>query len=148
MSYQLIVENVGTFTYDSEQESKQDFNNWKQAIINGNTSRADSLTLIDLKRDFVEDEFTKDDILLATGWNWYEYTIADIFLSALINGDDSGLEPEDIEALDSFIESLPNEAKQGHWDVIEDSENFCECDISGLYNNCVSVRLMFKQEGK
>lgn len=47
-----------------------------------------------------------------------EYTIPSYFLSYIFNGDDSGIDPEDVDAWTEFEngERLP----RGHWATVED----------------------------
>ena len=69
----------------------------------------------------------------------YTYTIGDHFLSALINGDISGLEGHEIGDLERFLDS--DIFLKGHW-AIPNSDweaSFDRCDISGLMSNCVLV---------
>ena len=47
----------------------------------------------------------------------YNYRIPVDFISAIVNGDDSGLEDDDITSLDSFLEDIP---KNGTFDWPED----------------------------
>ena len=79
-----------------------------------------------------------------------EYTelkIPDYALSYLVNADSSGLETEDIESIDSFMEQFYTEAKENHGHVIfsidEITDNdgdileyqepyFCSCPRFGL----------------
>lgn len=83
----------------------------------------------------------------------YEYKIADHYLSALINGDESGLEDDDAEQLNNWIETAENDAKQSgvlhwHWADMEDTgEDYGRCAVSGLFAMCCTVRLMFTCEG-
>ena len=86
--------------------------------------------------------------LINAGWDWYDYTIAGHYLPALINGDESGLEERESRMLQTFIDSLPEQAKAGHWsyDNDENGEDLTICDVCGLYAGCYNVRLMFKKK--
>jgi len=80
--------------------------------------------------------------------NIYSYTLADHWLSALINGDYSGLEDDEVLALDAFLEYLPKHyhyktPTHGVWDVISDEGYFARDDISGLHANCFECTLTF-----
>ena len=67
----------------------------------------------------------------------YTYDFPSYALSALINGDDSGLEPEDIANLESFLEL---EHYVNVWDVAPDSESyFCSNPEFGLACDCTEV---------
>lgn len=147
MEYAVIVGNVGTFHYSTIEEAKKEYQEWEQAIKTGKTARANSLQLFDLVEDEVIEEITSDEILILSGWDWYEYTIAGHYLPALVNGDDSGLEPSELEMLQTFIDNLPEQAKAGHWayDNEDEGNDFTICDVCGLYAGCYNVRLMFKK---
>lgn len=64
---------------------------------------------------------------------WILFTIGDHFLSALHYGDYSGLEDDEIAALESFV--------QLNGDEIGDScdAGFDECEITGTRGNCAHV---------
>ena len=145
--YAVIVGNVGTFHYTTLEEAEKEYQEWEQAIKTGKTSRAHSLQLFDLVEDEVIEKITNDEILILSGWDWYEYTIAGHYLPALINGDDSGLEVRECKMLQTFINNLPEQAKAGHWayDNDDNGEDFTTCDVCGLYAGCYNVRLMFKK---
>jgi hypothetical protein len=63
-------------------------------------------------------------------------------VAPLINGDVSGLDADDEYKLERFIEDYPNcvftpdENEDG---VIE--ENICVCDVTGLMNQCVTIKV-------
>lgn len=63
-------------------------------------------------------------------------------VGALINGDVSGLDADDEYKLERFIEDYPDcvftpdENEDG---VIE--ENICVCDVTGLMNQCVTIKV-------
>lgn len=63
-------------------------------------------------------------------------------VAPLINGDVSGLDPDDEFKLERFIEDYPDcvftpdENEDG---VIE--ENICVCDVTGLMNQCVTIKV-------
>ena len=74
-----------------------------------------------------------------------EYTISKHYLSALINGDYTGLELGDNVEFDSWLESVSDHA--AHWDY--DSETlantwFTRCEVSGLYSDCATARQIYK----
>ena len=64
---------------------------------------------------------------------WALFTVGNHFMSALYYGDYSGLEEEEIEALESFV--------QLNGDEIGDScdAGFDECEITGMRGNCAYV---------
>jgi hypothetical protein len=63
-------------------------------------------------------------------------------VSALINGDVSGIESDDEHQLEEFIAQYPNcvftpdENEEG---IIE--ESFARCEVTGTYNNCVTIKV-------
>ena len=63
-------------------------------------------------------------------------------VSALINGDVSGIDAEDEHHLEDFIAQYPNcvftpdENEEG---IIE--ESFARCEVTGTYNNCVTIKV-------
>ena len=71
----------------------------------------------------------------------YDYRIADYFLSALINGDCTGLTDEESEELDTWESALP-EGKGRIYDYEEDSDNWGKCEISGLFAQIVTVKVL------
>jgi hypothetical protein len=60
----------------------------------------------------------------------YEYTVSSHFLSALINGDVTGLSDEEECELDEWLESL--EHGEGHWSTTEEHDEFGLCEVTGL----------------
>lgn len=78
------------------------------------------------------------------GWDCYEFRISSHYLSALINGDVTGLEDDDEAEFNQWLASTPNVA--GHWshDEVDDC-GFSTCAVSGLMSNCTTVKLMFKE---
>ena len=63
-------------------------------------------------------------------------------VSALINGDVSGIDAEDEHHLEDFIAQYPNcvftpdENGEG---IIE--ESFARCEVTGKHNNCVTIKV-------
>ena len=78
----------------------------------------------------------------------YNYTLADHWVSALINGDYSGLEDNEEKTLNDFIESLPKHfhhkaTMHGIWDVVSDEGYFACDEVSDLHANCLDCTLTF-----
>ena len=74
----------------------------------------------------------------------YTYTIADHYLSALINADYSGLSDDEEIELNDFIKSMPKhfhgKAKMYPSFDIQDEEGSFDIDeVSGLHANCYTV---------
>jgi hypothetical protein len=79
--------------------------------------------------------------------DYYEFNIAGHYLPALINDDFTGLSDNEAKEVDSFIiwglKQLPDMTATV---VDEEGENFCQCEISGLYAQCYTVRFYFTNE--
>jgi hypothetical protein len=69
-----------------------------------------------------------------------EHTIASHFLSALINGDNSGLDDQDDASFDAWLQSAQSE-RSGHWSYPDEEEfdNFHHCEITCLFSDCTTV---------
>ena len=65
----------------------------------------------------------------------YEYTICGHYLSAIINGDYSGLEDSEEAELNEFLDSV-SEHGNGHWSVDSEEPDFCTDEVSGLMADC------------
>jgi hypothetical protein len=76
-------------------------------------------------------------------FDYYTYHISEHYLPALINGDYSGLTDQEEAELNTWIDSLP---VSGHFDYLYRSEDIRECEISGLLNNTIDVRLYFQPQ--
>ena len=70
---------------------------------------------------------------------WDTVKIGTHWLSAIINGDESGLEDDEIEQLDKWLKKLP---KNAVFDVIDDDSDFAVDVVSGLRGDVVRVRIM------
>ena len=67
----------------------------------------------------------------------YTYTFPAYALSALFNGDRSGLAPKDCENLDAFLE---RESYIDEWEQLEVEPSFCKFPEFGLAADCVKLR--------
>jgi hypothetical protein len=67
------------------------------------------------------------------------YTIASHFASAIENGDYSGLEEGEEEALESFLDTLPRGFHTWQWS--DDEEEFATDAITGLKTSCITATL-------
>jgi hypothetical protein len=72
----------------------------------------------------------------------YEYTIAGHYLTAIVNGDYSGLSDEEENDLNRFL-SEANNLDNATWDLPEDEPHFAICEICGLHADCYTVKLYF-----
>lgn len=71
-----------------------------------------------------------------------EYTIGSHFLSALINGDVSGLDAGDELALERFVSDIIGEVGSHLvWDIVDDGSSFAICEVTNMFNMCYWVRL-------
>ena len=73
--------------------------------------------------------------------DYFEYTIAAHFLTALINGDFSGFTDLEEKQFKAWHDNLPK--VNGIIQPVEDESFFGECEICGLYADCQTVRLNF-----
>lgn len=89
---------------------------------------------------------------MAMHWDKYSFKIAGHYLSALINGDTSGMEGTEEADLAQFVAEAQACATRdgftvGHWTSdAEESDDWGRCDVSGLFAMRVVVDLMvYKQ---
>jgi hypothetical protein len=90
-------------------------------------------------------------------WDQFDYRISDHYLSALFNGDESGIDQSDCKALQAFIDRANDTARAagfiiGHWSMPGDDESdddWGRCDVSGLLamRRTVSLMVYRKQSG-
>ncbi len=77
-------------------------------------------------------------------FDYIEHTISTHYLSALINGDESGLTDDDVELLDQWLKDNPNPSKHfNSWDAQDETENFSICEVCNLYSETCIVRQYF-----
>ena len=76
----------------------------------------------------------------------FEIYIGDHFLPALINGDYTGLDEDEIGLLDHWIESNNSEILNDYpygchliYDIQDYEPSLADCDIIGLYADCVGL---------
>jgi hypothetical protein len=75
-------------------------------------------------------------------FDYYTYQIGGHYLSALMNGDYSGLDDQESQQVDAFLNNLP--VNKGHFDVMDlDNSSFSICEVCGLYSETYEVRLYF-----
>ncbi|MNK49861.1 hypothetical protein D3C87_687260 [compost metagenome] len=83
-------------------------------------------------------------------WDHYEFKVAGFYLAAMINGDYSGMSSDECMAYRTFERNAFAVAKEsgltvGHWSADSDecdNPGFTTCAVSGLYADCVLVKLM------
>lgn len=72
--------------------------------------------------------------------NTYTYEISSHYLPAIINGDFSDLDDDEIALVSDFESFILKEHGNGHWSCDSDySDNFAQCDICFKYSNCTLV---------
>ena len=76
-----------------------------------------------------------------------EYTIYEGFLSALINGDESGLEEHEIESYREWYESEGFDESKGNWWYDSDTESeYDDCEILGVFADCATIVWVTREE--
>jgi hypothetical protein len=61
-----------------------------------------------------------------------QYEIGTEYLSAIINGDNSALTDDEDQQLDAFL----NRVGHGVWTVLDESEHWAHCEVSGVFGDC------------
>ena len=75
--------------------------------------------------------------------DYFEYRIASHYLSALVNGDHSGLDDSEEVLFTEWLDAV-NLKENGTWHIHECEEvNFTQCEVSGLDADCAIVRQYF-----
>lgn len=77
--------------------------------------------------------------------DYFEFHVSEHLISALINGDYTGLNDVEGQLLDDFVSDYSN-YKNATWEVIGEAGNFIDCDVTGLFSDCHDVRLHFTNE--
>lgn len=84
---------------------------------------------------------------IVTDWQTFDFRIAEHYLPALINADESGMTDEESADLETWVSAVQREAcppgySVGHWcDVDGSGEDWGRCDVSGLFAMRCTVRL-------
>lgn len=66
----------------------------------------------------------------------FEYTVAEYWLPAIIDGDYSGLTDNEIQDIDAWLEA--NQERSTHWDT-DGYIHFSRDEVSGLMADCVQL---------
>ena len=74
--------------------------------------------------------------------DYFDFEIAEHFLPALINGDDSGLTNDESKLLDEFVDHWQS-LDSATWDVLPVGNDFTVDYITGLYATTETVRLYY-----
>lgn len=78
-----------------------------------------------------------------TKFNTYEYNLGKCYATALLYGDFSGLEEQDVKQVYKFIDGLIEEHGSFHVEIPDANEtDFRRCELSGLYNDCWQYNIM------
>lgn len=81
-------------------------------------------------------------------WTETTYTVCSHFLSAIFNGDDSGLGQGDRERLEAWYAAEGFDLRKGHFGHDSDQEpRFARCDIVGLMGDVVDIVWNERTEG-
>ena len=84
------------------------------------------------------DEDIDQELMRFLGIEFYEFNIAEDYLSAIFYDDTTGLEENDEKLLNQWINSLS--LPTGHWSVNNNEESsFSRCEVTGLMADCVSL---------
>jgi hypothetical protein len=77
--------------------------------------------------------------------DYFEYSIADHFLSAIVNNDYSGLEDSEEKQLKAFLDYVYSNTAivNSAWDWEENDTDYTRCEVCNLYANCALVKLRF-----
>ena len=76
-------------------------------------------------------------------WDSYSFKICNAYLSALINGDYSGI--DDGPELAAWVSGLELPA-DGHWSYSDESDDWGPCAVTGLFADRANVSFHFKAE--
>lgn len=74
-----------------------------------------------------------------------DFTVAGHWLSAMFNGDYTGLSDSEARQLDSFIARETNGLPAGHWagGDEDDGAGFAQDEVSGMLADCYRVRYCY-----
>lgn len=77
--------------------------------------------------------------------DYYDFNIAQHFLPALFNGDDSGLNDIESMLIEQFADHWQG-LKNATWNCNKDYPEINRCDVTGLIADTYPVRLYFTNE--
>ncbi len=75
-------------------------------------------------------------------FDYYTFTIASHYLSAIINGDCTGLEDEEALDLQAWLDDVPKKVE--YWEVEDGGVSFGRDEVSGLMADCAIIRGYFR----
>ena len=79
-----------------------------------------------------------------TKFDTVEFTVPNSYLSALINGDYSGLEESDIEEIETFVQDTVNKYGHAHFSGCKDVGMRTRNDINNLFSDCSEITLLIE----
>lgn len=74
-------------------------------------------------------------------FNQTDFTISQHFATVLEYGDYGDMDKDEIKQFEEW-EHDAKDGKTGHWSIIDMSENFTKCEVTGLHSNCMIVAYM------
>jgi len=77
--------------------------------------------------------------------DYFQFTISEHLVSAIINGDNSALNDVEEKELDNFLAQY-KDYKNATWDIDSVNPYFIDCDVTGLFSNCYDVKLHFTND--
>lgn len=83
----------------------------------------------------------------SSDWDYYEFSIGEHFVSAIINGDYTGLNDEEEKQLNDFLADY-TDGHWGHEDLIGFSDDYRTCEVCNQYNKTMQLRFHFKKSDR
>jgi hypothetical protein len=77
--------------------------------------------------------------------DYFQFTISEHLVSAIINGDNSGLNDVEEKELDNFLAQY-SAYKNATWGIDSVNPHFIDCDVTGLFSNCYDVKMHFTND--
>lgn len=75
--------------------------------------------------------------------DYFEYRMAGHFVSALINGDFSGLDNDEVNLLDDWHDLTRMNSFSNAFEVVDEEASFSVCEVCDLFAECYRVRQHF-----
>jgi hypothetical protein len=74
-------------------------------------------------------------------FDFFTYTVASHYASAIINDDWTGLDDEEAVDLQAWLEDVLQKAE--HLEMYDEA-GFCQDEVTGLMADCVTIRAYFR----
>lgn len=74
-------------------------------------------------------------------FDYFTYTVAAHYVSAIINDDWTGLDDVEVSELEAWMEEVSNKVQ--HWEVMDDA-GFSRDEVTGLMADCVTLHGYFR----